>query len=105
LESRTGRTSYLTIWGVKICLHVQFWLKSDHNDRLTRDYVAYMAHTVKFYEKSRLYVVHDVTFDKNPPHVIHNQLRSLVAWGGGGSPCVAESEGQQSGQQLNARSQ
>jgi hypothetical protein len=49
--------------GFKICLHVQFWLKSDHNERLMRDNVAYMAHTVKFYEKA-------------PSHVIHNQGRS-----------------------------
>lgn len=45
-----------------MCLHIQFWLKSDHSDRLTRDDVAYMAHAVKFYEKSRPYVVHDAVF-------------------------------------------
>ena len=91
LESRTGRTSYLTIWGFKICRHIQFWFKSANNDRLTRDDVAYMVHTVKFYEKSRPYVVHDVIlYEKAPTHVIHNQVRSLVGgvvW----PPCVAES--------------
>jgi hypothetical protein len=48
---------------------------------LSRDDVAYMAHTVTFYDKVRRLLAHAViSNDNTAPHVAHTQG---LSWGGG----------------------
>ena len=82
MESRNGWTSYWTIWCSKIYLLIQIWLKSDYSDSRTDDYVAYMAHTVKFYENP-VRMRTTVSSTKKPILIMHNQWRSWGSWGWG----------------------